>query len=70
MRNLDLDPGIASVIDFVREVHAPIYDAIRTGGTVTSTDYAHLSGAVDALLHAVDARLPERQQQAAIKAVA
>jgi hypothetical protein len=70
MRDLDLDPGIASVVDFVREVHTPIHEATRVGVTVPDTDYAYLSGAVHALLNAIDARLPERQQATAAKAVA
>lgn len=69
MKYLDLDPGMESVIDSVREVHAPIHEAIRTGAPVTDIDCAHLSGAVYALMRAIDARLPE-QQQAALKAVA
>lgn len=71
MKNLDLDSGIAAVVDYVREVHAPITQAITDGGAVTKTDCALLSGAVAALLNAIDARLPQREPQvAALKAVA
>ncbi|MFD4547200.1 hypothetical protein [Streptomyces sp. NPDC058466] len=71
MNTLDLDAGLASVVDFVREVHAPIYQAITDHKPVTSTDCAALSGAVQALLDAIDARLPQPEQQtAALKAVA
>lgn len=67
MKNLDMDSGLAAVVDFVREVNAPISQAITDGGEITSTDCAHLSGAMNALLDAIDARLP---QAAAEKQVA
>lgn len=71
MNILDMDSGLAAVVDFVREVHAPISQAITVGGSVTTTDCALLSGAVDALLKAIDARLPQHEPQtAALKAVA
>ena len=69
MNILDLDSGLAEVVDFVREVHAPISQAITDHKPVTATDCAALSGAVWALLDAIDARLPQSEQQAA-KAVA
>ena len=69
MNILDLDSGLAEVVDFVREVHAPISQAITDHKPVTATDCAALSGAVWALLDAIDARLPQSEQQAT-KAVA
>jgi ribosome maturation factor RimP len=59
---LDLDAGLASVVDFVREAHDPIWQAITDRKEVTSTDCAVLSGAVRALLDAIDARLPQAEQ--------
>lgn len=71
MNTLDMDSGLTAVVDCVREVHAPISQAITDGKEVTATDCAHLSGAVSALLDAIDARLPQREPQtAALKAVA
>lgn len=54
--HVDFDSGLAAVIGLVREVHAPIDQAITDHKDVTSTDYAALSGAVAALLGAIDAR--------------
>ncbi|MFF8590036.1 hypothetical protein ACF061_01110 [Streptomyces sp. NPDC015220] len=71
MNNLDLDAGLAAVVDFVREVHAPIALAIqfdKDGGGVTSADCAALSGAVSALLGAIDARLPQQTEPIAVAA--
>ncbi|MFB7244573.1 hypothetical protein ACFCYX_19195 [Streptomyces populi] len=71
MNELDLDSGMAAVVAYVREVHAPISQAIANGDNVTGTDCAFLSGAVQALLDAIDARLPQPEQPvAALKAVA
>jgi hypothetical protein len=72
VNELDMDSGLAAVIDYVREVHAPISQAITDGGPVTATDCALLSGAIDALLDAIDARLPQpaAQPAVALKAVA
>jgi hypothetical protein len=71
VKNLDLDSGLAAVVAYVREVHAPISQAIADGGPVTGTDCAFLSGAVEALLGAIDARLPQPEQPAVpLKAVA
>jgi hypothetical protein len=71
VNELDLDPGMAAVVAYVREVHAPISKAITDGTPVTGTDCAFLSGAVEALLGAIDARLPQPEQPAAaLKAVA
>jgi len=67
---LDLDPGLASIVAFVREVHGPIHQAITDRGQATATDCAVLAGAVSALLDAMDARLPQREQQAVAEAVA
>jgi hypothetical protein len=57
VKQLDLDPGIAAVIDLVREVHTPIYRATSAGKTVDALEVAALAGAVGALLDAIDARL-------------
>ncbi|MEV8033968.1 hypothetical protein [Streptomyces sp. NPDC086182] len=71
MNELDMDAGLAAVVAYVREVHAPIAQAITDGMPVTGTDCAFLSGAVEALLGAIDARLPQPEQPAvALKAVA
>ncbi len=71
MKNLDMDSGLTAVVDCVREVHTPIAQAITDREKVSTTDCAHLAGAVDALLRAIDARLPQREAQAeALKAVA
>lgn len=71
MQNLDLDAGIASIVAAVRETHGPIYQAIENGGPVTTTDCARLSGVVQALLGAIDARLPQSAAPAvALQAVA
>jgi hypothetical protein len=70
VNTLDLDSGLAAVVDFVREVHDPIAQAITDSKPVTATDFAALSGAVWALLDAIDARLPQREEQPAAKAVA
>ncbi|NED31025.1 hypothetical protein [Streptomyces sp. SID8499] len=63
MNILNPDAGLTAVINFVREVNGPIDQAITDGGEVTSTDCAALSGAVSALLNAIDARLPEQHAQ-------
>jgi hypothetical protein len=71
VNELDMDAGLAAVVAYVREVHAPISKAITDGMPVTVTDCAFLSGAVEALLGAIDARLPQPEQPAvALKAVA
>ena len=70
MNTLDLDSGLAAVVGFVREVHGPISQAITDHKEVTATDCAALSGAVYALLDAIDARLPQRVEQPAAEAVA
>lgn len=70
MNLLDLEPSLATVVDFVRDVHAPIWQAIEDGKPVTDIECAALSGAVLALLKAIDARSPQPQPVAALKAVA
>jgi len=55
--HLDYDSALAAVVDFVREVHTPIDQAITDGKPVTSAEFAALSGAVSALLDAMDARV-------------
>jgi ribosome maturation factor RimP len=70
VNTLDLDAGLATVVDFVREVHDPIWQAITDHEPVTTTDCAVLSGAVRALLDAIDARLPQAEQQPIVQAVA
>ncbi|MEV7364310.1 hypothetical protein [Streptomyces sp. NPDC091299] len=64
MNTLVLDPGLAAVVDFVREHNQQIEQAIGEGRPVSPFDYAVLSGAVSALLDAVDARLPQQQTKA------
>jgi hypothetical protein len=56
VKQLDLDPGIAAVIDLVREMHTPIDQAITGGKPINVCEYAALTGAVSALLNAIDAR--------------
>ena len=53
---VDFDSGLAAVIGLVREVHAPIDQAITDRKEVAAADCAALSGAVAALLGAIDAR--------------
>ncbi|WP_460786200.1 hypothetical protein, partial [Microbacterium tumbae] len=67
---LDLDPGLAGVVDSVREVHAPIWQAIEDGRPVAVIDFAMLSGVVQALLNAIDSRLPQPPAAMALMAVA
>lgn len=69
MNTLDLDPGLAAVVDFTREHSDRIEQALTEGRTVPSFEFAALAGAVSALLDAIDARLPQ-QEQPAMKAVA
>ncbi|MFI5992408.1 hypothetical protein ACIBAC_11225 [Streptomyces sp. NPDC051362] len=71
MNELDMDPGLAAVVDFVREVHASLSLAVGSG-VATTADYAALDGAVTGLLSAIDARLPQPavQPAVALKAVA
>ncbi|MFI9598859.1 hypothetical protein ACIHCX_03090 [Streptomyces sp. NPDC052043] len=52
----NLDSGLAAVLDHVREVHGPIGEAITDGKEITAADCALLSGAVGALLDAIDVR--------------
>ncbi|MFJ9420774.1 hypothetical protein [Streptomyces sp. NPDC101249] len=51
-----VDPALIAVIDRVRELHAPIDEAISHHTPVAATDFAALSGAVGHLLYAIDAR--------------
>jgi hypothetical protein len=69
VNNLILDAGLAAVVDFVRETHAPIEQAIADGKPVESCDFAALTGAVGALLNAIDARRIDNQP-VTVKAVA
>ena len=69
MNPLILDAGLAAVVGFVRETHTPIAQAIADGKSVDSSDYAALTGAVGALLNALDARLVDIQP-VTVKAVA
>jgi hypothetical protein len=72
VNELNMDSGLAAVVAYLREVHAPISKAITDGTPVTATDCAFLSGALDALLGAIDARLPQPVEESAValKAVA
>lgn len=70
MNTLDLDAGLASIVEAVRETHGPIWQAIEDRQLVTATDCAMLSGVVKALLNAIDARLPQAEQQPVVQAVA
>jgi hypothetical protein len=70
VNELDMDSGLASVVEYVREVHTPIWQAIADGRPVTSTDCAVLSGAMKALLDAIDTRRPQPPVLVALAAVA
>jgi hypothetical protein len=52
------DAGLTAVINFVREAHAPVDTAITAGKEPSTHDVAVLTGAMSALLDAIDARLP------------
>lgn len=65
---LVMDPALASIVDLVREVHGPIAASIATG-RIIDHDLAALSGAVGALLDAIDAR-PDPAPARALQAVA
>ncbi len=54
--HLDMDPALAAVIEYVRKVHTPIDEAMADGKPVNLRDLGALSGAVGALLDAIDAR--------------
>lgn len=69
MNDLNLDAGLAAVIDFVRETHAPIEQAFTAHKPVEPYDLAALTGAVGALLNAIDARRIDNQP-VTVKAVA
>lgn len=66
--HLDMDAGLAAVLEFVRELQQPIDEAIEAGKPVPPGDFAALSGAVSAMLDAIDARTP--QEQPTVKAAA
>jgi rhamnogalacturonyl hydrolase YesR len=68
---LNLEPSLATVVESVRDVHAPIWQAIEDGKPITVIECAALSGAVYALLQAIDARSPKPVQPVvALRAVA
>jgi hypothetical protein len=66
---LDMDPALASVIEAVREAHAPVDDAINKGAPVYPPSVGSLAGAVGHLLDAIDARFTPPPVQA-VKAAA
>lgn len=70
MNSLDLDAGLAAVVEYVRGRNAAIEQAMAAGRPVDTFDYAALSGAVSALLDAIDARLTPQPEQPAVKAAA
>lgn len=53
---LDMDPALSAIIELVRETHAPVDTAITKGHVVNPLDVAAVTGAVGALLNAIDAR--------------
>lgn len=59
MNTLNIDAGLADVLDFVRECYAPIGQALAEDAPIDHDELAHLAGAVRALLGAIDARLPQ-----------
>lgn len=66
---LAMDPALAGVVALVREIHAPIDAEIAQGRQVDLLSVAALSGAVGALLAAIDAR-PDPAPARALQAVA
>lgn len=64
-----MDRSLADVLALVREIHAPIAADIDQGRTVDLLSTAALSGAVGALLDAIDAR-PDPAPARALQAVA
>lgn len=71
VNQLDLEPSLAVVVDAVRDVHAPIWQAIEDGKPVTAIECGALAGAVYELLRAIDARSPKPARPvAALRAVA
>lgn len=52
----DIDPALAEVIEFVREVHRPIGESHAEGRQASLYDLGRLVGAVGYLLDAIDAR--------------
>jgi hypothetical protein len=66
---LVMDPALAAVVECVREMHAPVDAATTVGRQVSPFDVAALSGAVGALLDAIDAR-PDPAPARALQAVA
>jgi hypothetical protein len=72
VKNLDLDSGIASVLEAVREAHASVWPAVVLGKQVGAEDALQLASRVQALLGAIDARLPQPVEESAValKAVA
>jgi hypothetical protein len=63
--HVDFDSSLAGVIDLVREVHAPIDQAMTEHKPVDVLDFAALAGAVSAMLDAIDARLAPAPEQPA-----
>jgi hypothetical protein len=71
VNELDMDPGLAAVLEAVREAHASVWPAVVLGKQVDAEDAIQLASRVHALLGAIDARLPQPEQPAAaLKAVA
>lgn len=71
MKNLDLDSGLAAVVEAAREAHDSVWPAVALGKRVDEADVIELAGKLHALLNAIDARLPQPVQPAvALKAVA
>lgn len=66
---LVMDPALASIVEFVREMHAPVDAATTVGKQASPLEVAALSGAVGALLDAIDAR-PDPAPARALQAVA
>lgn len=67
--HLSMDPALASVVALVREIHTPIAADIAQGRGVDLLSTAALSGAVGALLDAIDSR-PDPAPARALQAVA
>lgn len=65
MNYLDIDAGLAGVLDLVRERYAPVGRALAENQPINNDDLAHLAGAVRGLLGAIDARLPKQTLEVA-----
>jgi hypothetical protein len=64
VNNLNIDASLARVIDTAREKYAPVARAMAARESVDARDFGAVTGALGALLGALDARIPEQQAKA------